>query len=148
MGVFLAFAVIAVACGDDDDDDGGSGIGPGADLPEHVASVSPEHGAVVTNQELGVGGMEETDGICASFSFQAGEGLGEEPTDHVQMLLNREDVSGSVSWVVTDDFPTSQGTGCYRLPDELPDGVHEAAVRYSDVAGSEFEYTWQFEVEG
>ena len=66
----------------------------------------------------------------------------------MQMLLNREDVSGSLAWVVTADFPTSQGTGCYRLPDELPDGIHEAAVRYSDVAGSEYEYTWQFEVEG
>jgi hypothetical protein len=138
-------ALIAVsACGGDDDE-----VSPtptprrdvNTSLPRHLASVSPVQESTVTNQDIQAGG-----GICASFDFRVGETMGDDPTSRVKLLLDEEDVTESTSFVVTDDFPTSQGTICYDPTTPLEAGERTATVRYSDATDRQFIYNWTFTV--
>ena len=117
-----------------------------AELPVHLASVALAHASTVTNEELGVGTTDGATGVCVGFDFRDGEGMGDDPTGLVQLLLNEEDVSDSLAWVVTDDIPTSSGTGCYTPPEPIIAGIQNARVRYSDSTGREFVYAWRFSV--
>jgi hypothetical protein len=141
---FAAFAVALVACGGGDAGDDGAAIG--APFPPHITAVKPADGASVTNDDLFVGQSDRGGGICVSFRFQAGSGLGDDPTSRVQLFLNNEEVTGSLQWITTEDYPPSQGGGCYTPPRTLPAGPHLVTVAYSDLAGQEFEYAWRFTV--
>jgi hypothetical protein len=145
--LFAAIGLIAliVACGDDDDS-GATSTPPVFQLPRHLQSVTPEPNAQVTNADLPIGEEDATEGVCAGFAFQEGEGMGDEPTSRVTMTLGGEPVTDSIVWVVTDDLPTSMGTGCYAPPVDLEPGAHEVVVHYSDSTDRQFEYTWQFEI--
>ena len=143
----IGLVTFATACGDDDDDGGdGTATPPVFQLPRHLNEVQPEPNARISNADLPIGQSDATEGICVGFAFQEGEGMGEDPTTRVTMHLDDEPVTDSLSWVVTDDFLTSLGTGCYAPPVVLDTGSHEVIVRYSDVTDRQFEYTWHFEI--
>jgi hypothetical protein len=146
----LLIAVALAACGDDDDATPTFTLPPGVNgsLPRHLSEVTPSPDAVVSNEDLHVGEMDPTAGICASFDFTSGDGMGEEPAELVQMIVNGEDITGSVSWVVTDSFPPTNGTMCYAPPEPLEEGLVIVTVNYSEVTDRKFTYSWAFTVSG
>jgi hypothetical protein len=148
-GLFLlALALLVgagVACGDDDDTDATPTPGI-VSLPRHLESITPEQNAAISNDDLPIGETGTETGICAGFNFREGETMGDDPTSLVAMLLDGEPVTDSLSWVVTDDFPTSLGTACYAPPVALEEGSHEVTVAYSDASERQFQFTWHFEI--
>jgi hypothetical protein len=139
----LLFA-FTIACGDDDDatPTPTPDNGLGASFPRHLTDVAPDNGASVTNADLAA----ENQGICASLTFADGEGMGDDPTSLVKLFVQGEDVTGSAGWQVTTSEPSTGGTICYVPQQDLEPGPILANVRWSDVTGREFTYSWQFTV--
>ena len=108
-----------------------------------MTSVNPPHAAQVTADSL-----TDDNAICESFDLTAGDGLGDKPQDVVVTTLNEEDISDSMTWQETADFPPSHASGCYVPPSPLLPGVYAVHVRYTDLTMRVFEYNWQFEVTG
>lgn len=136
---------LAIACGGGDDDATPTpNLGLGASLPRHLASIAPANASLVTNAEL----TGEADGICATFRFGDGEGMGDDPTTLVKMTVQGEDVTDSATFVVTASAPPTGGTMCYAPPQALEIGPILTNVRWSDATGREFTYSWQFTVTG
>lgn len=127
-------------------------LGLGGSLPRHLSSVSPAHGASVTNADLHAGespgAQPSQDGICASFSFAGGDGMGDDPTRLVKLTVGGEDVTDSSTWQVTASQPPTNGTLCYRPPAPFGAGPLIASVRYDEISGREFTYSWQINVTG
>lgn len=146
LAALTALVLVAASCGGDSEAEPTPTYtvpgGVNTSLPRHLSSVLPAQGSTVTWSQLLTGG-----GICATFAFQDGETMGDDPTARVSLILGTEDVTDSSEWVVTDDFPTSQGTICYEPPDVLPPGEEVATVRYSDATDRQFVYNWTFTVE-
>ncbi len=146
FAALLTAAMLIAACGGNDEEEPTPTYtvpgGVNTSLPRHLTAVRPEQESTVTNEEL----QASEGGICASFDFRAGETMGDDPTSRVTLIVGQEDVTGSASFVVTDDFPTSSGTICYVPPNPFSAEVHTVTVRYSDATDRQFIYNWTFTV--
>lgn len=148
---FALIIALAAACGGDDDGPTPTpSLNPGVNgsLPRHLTKVEPAQKSTVSNDDLHIGEDVATGGVCASFDFTAVEGMGDTPTDRVQMLVNQEDVTQSASWTVTASQPPTGGTMCYASPQPFPEGDQLITVNYSDATERRFTYSWQFTVLG
>ncbi len=150
-----ALALFLAACGGDDDDgrvpddhDDDTTPAPAtiqevpSTFPRGLTNVNPLHEASVTAASVGEG----LTGICITYDLLAGEGLGDDPGAVTELLLNQENITDSLEWVTTDDVPTSEASGCYNPPSPLAPGITAMRLRYTDLTGRQFEYTWQFTV--
>jgi hypothetical protein len=153
---FLPLAIVlialAAACGGGSEPTPTPDLGLGGSFPRHLTAISPAHAASVTNADLHAGetpgSQPSQDGICASFSFTGGDGMGDDPTSTVKLLVGGEDVTDSSTWVVTASQPPTNGTLCYRPPAPFATGSLIANVRYSEVSGRQFTYSWQLQITG
>jgi len=153
--LLLTFALIAagaVACGG-----GGSNTptptytlpaGVNGSLPRHLTSVVPAQASTVSNADLHIGETNPTSGICATFDFTPGDGMGPSPTALVQLLVNQEDVTDSANWVITLSQPPTGGTICYAAPQPFDPGLQLITLNYSEVTDRRFTYSWSFTVTG
>jgi hypothetical protein len=115
--------------------------GPVGDTyPVHIQYVRPADGERVT----------ESFGFCVHFYFEAGRGLGDEPQKVIQYFLDGRNVTREVVDIATLEYgyPDPVGEPCLTRTEPLGPGWHTAKVRYVDLAGEQFEYTWRFEVLG
>jgi nitrous oxide reductase accessory protein NosL len=140
-----ALLLLAAACGDDDQGNDGptpvqATVGPAAQLPRGLKSVTPGHAAQLSPDAV------QTTRVCVTLALLEGDGITDQPQDVASLTLNLEDISDSLVWTNTDDNPTSEATGCYLPPEPLAPGVHAATLRYTDKAERNFIYNWQFEV--
>ena len=110
----------------------------GDKLPPHIQYVSPVDGK----------GVEDSNGICAHFSYQAGRGLGEEPEKVIHFFLDGKNVTRDFVDLVRLQYgyPDPVGEPCYTPPKPLRPGWHTAKVTYEDISGERFEYKWRFVV--
>lgn len=124
-------------------------LGLGASFPKHLTDVSPDNGASLTNADLSASPASDLGpGICATFSFSGGDGMGDDPTTLVKLFVGGEDVTGSASWVLTASSPPTGGTICYVPTQAFESGPVLATARCSEVTGREFIHSWQFTVTG
>lgn len=147
-GLLLAFTI---ACGGSDyaTPTPTPDLGLGASFPKHLTGVSPENGSSVTNQQLRDGhGPPGTSGVCATFSFAGGDGMGDDPAKLVKLFIGGEDVTDSATWAVTGSAPPTNGTICYVPPQAFGAGPVLATARWSEVSGREYIHSWQFTVTG
>lgn len=72
--------------------------------------------------------------------------MGDDPTEKVKLSIQGEDVTDSASWTVTESLPPTGGVLCYVPPEPLSAGSLVANVRFSDVSGREYTYSWAFTV--
>lgn len=149
LAVLLLISLIAAACGGGDDEPTPTYTVPGGintSLPRHLTAVAPEPESTVTNANLHVGEQVASGGICASFDFTVGEGMGESPTEHVTLVVGLEDVTDSAVWTVTASEPPTGGTICYASPQPFDAAEQLVTVRYSDSTDRQFIYNWQFTI--
>ena len=151
-GLLLA---LTVACGGSDDGTPtptptrDAGIALGASFPKHLTGISPKNGASLTNAELSASPSPgASQGICATFTFSGGDGMGDDPTTLVKLFVGGEDVTGSSTWVVTGSAPPTGGTICYVPTQAFEPGTVLATARWSEVSAREFINSWQFTVTG
>ncbi len=107
--------------------------------PEHITNLFPGDGQTVTQEEL-------KDGIALNWRFRWGPGMGNNPTQSVRLFLDNTEVTNGLSWMTTKDLPPSFGTMRYVPPQPLSDGEHTARVTYTDAEGTQYSYTWRFNV--
>lgn len=141
-------ALLAVACGGNDDGEPTPTYtvpgGVNTSLPRHLTSVFPQQASFVTDADLHTGEDGSSGGVCAGFDFLVGEGMGDDPTSRVTLLVEQEDVTGSAIWQISASQPPTGGTLCYAPPEALPPGERTATVRYSDSTDRQFVYNWTF----
>ena len=121
------------------DQGGWPSSGPaGAPLPPHIQYVKPADGETVT----------ESDGFCVHFNYQAGIGLGDDPQQVIRYFIDGMNVTPQVVDIVTLEYgyPDPIGEPCYTREEPLNTGWHAVKVKYEDISGEEFEYTWQFQL--
>jgi hypothetical protein len=149
----IALIALAAACGGGSEPTPTPDLGLGGSLPRHLTAVSPAHGASVTNADLHAGetpgAQPSQDGICATFSFAGGDGMGD--TTSVKLTVQGEDVTDSSTWALTnagEHGPIDGGSICYTPPAAFVTGPLTVNVRYAEVTGREYTYSWQFQVTG
>jgi hypothetical protein len=148
VAVLVIVAACLAACGGGDEATPTPTIPPGVNgsLPRHLTAVTPQQGSTVTNGDMHIGESPATGGVCASFDFTAGDGMGDDPTSRVTMTVNQEDVTASASWVITPSQPPTSGTMCYAAPQPFPEGTSIVTLLYSDSTDRQFFYSWDFTV--
>jgi hypothetical protein len=154
---FLLLAIVlialAAACGSGSEPTPTPDLGLGGSFPKHLTSVTPANGSSVTNAELHAGEAPgprsgSQSGICASFTFAGGDGMGADPTSTVKLFVGGENVTDSSTWTVTTSAPPTGGTLCYTPPAPFVTGPLTVNVRYAEVSGRQYTYSWQFQVTG
>ncbi len=117
-------------------------------LPPHIASISPEDGSAVSNEEPIVDDDQIGKGVCATFQFQPvhAPGMGDTPLPLIAMFVDQVDVTAVLGFWSTEDLPPSQGGVCYAPPAPLSPGPHVVTLRYRDLAGGEYAYTWRITI--
>ncbi len=109
--------------------------GSGEILPIHIQKVKPSDGETIT----------ELKGVCASFKFQEGEGIGDNPLRKIKFYFDGFDVTSQIDGLVALDKPPSWGTLCYKSTSSaFSQGWHSVKIVYRDVTGQEFDYLWRF----
>lgn len=104
----------------------------------HIDYTDPADGSTVS----------EVQAVCAGFSFQEGNGLGERaPEERITFYLDDKNVTDKVDGLLSLDVPRSYGLLCYKSGRPLPSGWHTAQVVYRDVKGTRFEYSWRFKAQ-
>ena len=107
----------------------------GGTLPPHIAQVNPPDGAQVSLARS----------VCMFFFYQAGNGMGKNPSDKVVFYIDGFNKTSRLSEMIS--IGGDSGSMCYDVYWSLPIGWHTAQVIYSDAKGQKFQYTWRFQVE-
>lgn len=148
----IVLIALAAACGGGSEPTPTPDLGLGGSLPKHLTAVTPANAASVTNADLHAGetpgAQPSQDGICATFSFSGGDGMGDDPTSTVKIVVQGEDVTDSSTWLLTASPPPTNGTLCYTPPASFPTGPLTVRVRYAEVTGRQYVYSWQFQIIG
>lgn len=113
--------------------------GPVGDkLPPHIQYVFPTDGEKV----------EESNGFCAHFFYQAGRGMGDDPKQAIRYFMDGKNVTERVLDLVTLEYgyPDPIGEPCYERTKPLSSGWHTVKVVYVDLDGKDFKYMWRFQV--
>ena len=101
--------------------------------PPHIRQVSPADGEEVT----------EWRGYCVHFLFRVGTGMGKNPKNKINAYLDGEDITASITGVISLDSPPSYANYCFNTSTTLLPGWHTAKVTYSDNISNNFSYTWR-----
>ena len=108
--------------------------GPTGDrLPPHIEQVSPSDGEDIT----------EWEGYCVHFLFTVGNGMGKNPESKIAAYLDGDNITTSLTGVISLDSPPSYGNYCYNSNVKISPGWHTAKVIYSDIKNRKFSYTWR-----
>jgi hypothetical protein len=110
----------------------------GGNYPPHIQYVAPADGEKVVTSY----------GFCVHFYYQADHGIGDNPEQVIRYYLDGFNVTKGVVDIARIEYgyPDPVGEPCYTREELLSPGWHTVKVRYSDLVGERFEYTWRFQV--
>jgi hypothetical protein len=108
---------------------------------DHSLRLTPHITSTYTGNEI----MRK--GICVSFSFQEGAGMGPKPTQTVRIFLDEREITNELSWTTAEDTIPSSGTCCFKPEQPLAKGWHILRAMYRDAEEKCYEYIGQFFVD-
>ena len=121
-------------------------LGPAPVLGGNVISISPEHGATITQSKTRSPNPQNPQGLCAQVSF---DGLPEN-AQWFRIAFDGQEVTEKLVWIVKSTTDPKDGRVCYSPVDGFTIGRHSAAIAVQDPRNASVPtrqiVAWKFDV--